>query len=171
MDFRDVVRSGLEEYTAHLKKTVDGLTPVELRWQPSLNANNINWLVWHIGRVEDGWINGYLRQSESLWRSQGWADRFGLPPERGGYGDTAEDIAAFPEIPMDELLTYLDAVRQSTLSLLDTLSEEDLPQTRTPRRTGTPPTVAWTLAHLLVENAQHVGQVAYIRGLLRGLNA
>ena len=47
-------------------------------------ANHIAWLVWHIARVEDGWVNGYLRETESLWRSEGWADRFGLPPERGG---------------------------------------------------------------------------------------
>ena len=116
-------------------------------------------------------MNGYLRETGSLWRSEGWADRFGLSHERSGYGDTAQDVAAFPDIPMPDLLAYLDAVRQSTLALLDTLTEEDLPQTRTRPRTETPPTVAWTLAHLLVENAQHVGQVAYIRGILRGLNA
>ena len=170
MDFRDVVRSGLQEYTDHLKRAVEGLTPTELRWQPSLQANHIAWLVWHIARVEDGWVNEYIRESEPLWRSDGWTDRFGLPSERGGYGDTAEDIAAFPDIPMTDLLAYLDSVRESTLALLDSLTEEDLPQTRTTRRTQSPPTVAWVLAHLLVENAQHVGQVAYIRGLLRGLN-
>jgi len=171
MDFRDIVRSGLQEYTDHLNRAVEGLTPAELRWQPSLQANHIVWLVWHIGRVEDGWVNEYIRESGPLWRSDGWADRFGLSSERGGYGDTAEDVTAFPEIPMPDLLAYLDAVRRSTLALLDTLSEADLPQIRTTRRTQSPPTVAWTLAHLLVENSQHVGQVAYVRGLLRGLNA
>jgi len=30
MDFRDVVRSGLREYTDHLQRAVDGLSPVEL---------------------------------------------------------------------------------------------------------------------------------------------
>ena len=170
MDFRDVVRSGLDEYLAALKKAVDGLTPAELRWQPSLQANHINWLVWHIGRVEDGWMNEYLRETDTLWASEGWADRFNLPHERSGYGDTAEDIAAFPEIPMPDLLAYLETVRQSTVALLGTLTEEDLPQTRTTPRTESPPTVVWTLAHVLIENAQHVGQVAYIRGMLRGLN-
>ena len=170
MDFRDVVRSGLREYTDHLKRAVDGLSPVELKWQPSLSATHINWLVWHVGRVEDGWVNEYLGEAEPLWRSDGWAGRFGLASDRGGYGDTAEDIAGFPEIPMPDLLAYLATVRQSTLVLLDSLTEADLPQTRTTTRRQPPPTVAWTLAHLLVENAQHVGQIAYIRGLLRGLN-
>ena len=72
---------------------------------------------------------------------------------------------------MPDLLAYLSAVRQSALALLSTLTEADLPQTRATRRTQSPPTVAATLAHLLVENAQHVGQIAYIRGLLRGLNS
>ena len=170
MDFRDIVRSGLEEYTGHLKRAVEGLTPAELRWQPSLQSNHITWLVWHIARVEDGWVNEYLRESDPLYRSGGWADRFGLAPERGGFGDTAEDIAAFPEIPLSDLFAYHEAVRKSTLALLDTLTEADLTLTRTTRRTQSPPTVAWTLGHLLVENAQHVGQAAFIRGLLRGLN-
>ena len=34
MDFRDVVRSGLDEYLEGLEQAIDGLTPVELAWQP-----------------------------------------------------------------------------------------------------------------------------------------
>ena len=35
MDFRDVVRSGLDEYLEGLEQALDGLTPVELAWQPA----------------------------------------------------------------------------------------------------------------------------------------
>jgi hypothetical protein len=32
-------------------------------------------------------------------------------------------------------------------------------------KTGT-----WIIGHLLVEESQHLGQVAYIRGIIRGFN-
>ena len=67
MDFRDVVRSGLDEYLGDLEKAVDGLTPVELAWRPTPSSNNITWQVWHMARVEDRWVNSYLRQSTEVW--------------------------------------------------------------------------------------------------------
>ena len=48
MDFRDVVRSGLDEYLGDLEKAIDGLTPVELAWRPTPSSNNITWQVWHM---------------------------------------------------------------------------------------------------------------------------
>jgi uncharacterized damage-inducible protein DinB len=170
MDFRDVVRSGLEEYTQHLKRAVEGLSPAELRWQPSLNSNHINWLVWHIARVEDNWMNSRIANTDTVWTSGGWRDRFGVESEAGGYGDTVEIVASFPQIEMADLLAYLDAVRQRTLQVLGNLTDDDLATTRAaPRRE--PKTVTWILGHVLTENSQHVGQIAYIRGLIRGINA
>ena len=39
-DFKDAIKSGLEEYLDGLKKAVDGLTSAELRWQPTLASNS-----------------------------------------------------------------------------------------------------------------------------------
>ena len=67
MDFRDLVRSGLDEYLEGLEQALDGLTPVELAWQPAPSSNNITWQVWHMARVEDRWVNSYLRQATEVW--------------------------------------------------------------------------------------------------------
>ena len=93
MDHREVARNGLEEYLTGLKATVDGLTPVELYWQPSPASNHIAWLVWHMARVEDNWYNRYIGQNEPVWTADEFCTRFRLTAERGGYGDTAEDVA------------------------------------------------------------------------------
>ena len=45
MVHRAVTRHGLDEYLTDLKTALDGLTPAELYWQPSPNANHIAWLV------------------------------------------------------------------------------------------------------------------------------
>ena len=169
MDHRDVTRHGLDEYLTDLKSALDGLTPVELYWQPSPNSNHIAWLVWHMARVEDGWYNGYLGQSETVWTAEGFCTRFRLPAERNRARDSAEDVAGFPELAIDDLLEYFDAVRVKTLEVLDALTADDLGQSRQRDRPD-PPTVAWVLAHVLIEQGQHLGQVAYLRGMLRGLN-
>ena len=57
MDFRDIVRLALEECKRDLYKHIDELTREELTWQPGPESNPIGYLVWHIARDEDRWIN------------------------------------------------------------------------------------------------------------------
>jgi len=170
MDFRDIVRLGLEECRRSLYRHVDGLSRQELTWQPTFEANPIGYLVWHIARDEDMWINARLRQKPEVWVHDGWYRKLGMPQEGTGYGFTAEQVAAFP-LPQDfSLVTaYLDAVRKETLDYLPTLAESELQ-----RNIGLPNrpdyTVADALSHLVVEESLHMGQVWYLRGLQRGIN-
>ena len=167
MDHRDVARNGLDEYLTGLKAAVDGLTPVELYWQPSPASNHIAWLVWHMARVEDNWYNRYIGQDEPVWIAGEFCTRFRLTAERGGYGDTAEDVADFPKLSIEDLFEYFDAVRSKSLVVLDGVTAADLELTRPGR--DNPPRIAWVLPHVLVEQGQHLGQVSYLRGMLRGL--
>jgi hypothetical protein len=67
------------------------------------------------------------------------------------------------------MLTYFDAVRQSTLAHLEQMTSADMEATYDhPRLTDI--TGSWILGHILVEESQHLGQVAYIRGMIRGQN-
>ncbi len=50
-DFKEAILSGMEEYLQGLQHAVEGLTPAEARWQPTLQTNHIAWLVWHMARV------------------------------------------------------------------------------------------------------------------------
>jgi len=168
-DFKDAIKSGVAEYMAGLKKAVDGLTSAELRWQPALASNPISWIVWHMARVEDRWVNRVLRGGVELWISDGWHERFGMSKEAHGYGETADQVRAMPDVAMSDLLDYFDAVRQSTLAHLEQMTPVELEATYPhPRLTGI--TGAWILGHILVEESQHLGQVAYIRGMIRGQN-
>ena len=158
----------LEEYLGDLRKALDGLTAEERRFQPTPESHHIDFTVWHMARVEDDWIQRFAHGADTVWQSEGWDARCGLPSRESGVRYTAEQVAALPEFDVGEMMAYYDSVRRSTLAYLDTLSESDLETCPQPeRRPGY--TVARMLAHVVVEEAQHTGQVAYIRGMQRGL--
>ncbi len=58
--FKEVLLSGLEEYLQRLQVAIEGLSPAEVRWQPTMHTNHIAWLVWHMAsrRVLPGWCVG-----------------------------------------------------------------------------------------------------------------
>jgi uncharacterized damage-inducible protein DinB len=166
--FQEAIQSGLEEYLQGLQRAIAGLAPTEVRWQPTLHTNHIAWLVWHIARVEDLWVSR-LRRSPEVWTADGWADRFRMDPVSAGNGQTIEEVRAMPEISLTDLMAYFEAVRAVTRRYLAQATDADLAQEypggRMPR-TGT-----WIIGHLLVEESQHVGQVALLRSMMRGVGA
>ena len=57
---------------------VTGLTPEQLAFRVDGDANSIAWLVWHLTRIQDDHIAG-VTQTEQVWTSGDWVERFGLP--------------------------------------------------------------------------------------------
>ena len=169
MDFKDIVRMALDEYLAELRTALSGLTPEERRFQPTADAHHIDFAVWHMARVEDGWVQGFALGADAVWERDGWDRKLGLPASDSGFGYTAQQVSDLPGYDHDELMSYFEAVREATLGYLDEISDEDLESCPQPeRRPGY--TVARMLSHVIVEESQHTGQVAYLRGLQRGLN-
>jgi uncharacterized damage-inducible protein DinB len=123
-----------------------------------------------MARVEDRWISKQLKGTTQVWVSEGWADRFGMDPENVGFGQTMEDVRAMPEIPLADLMGYFDSVRAVTLQWLEQATDADLSKEFHHPRQGTI-NGAWILGHILVEESQHTGQVAMIRGMIRGSGA
>ena len=152
-----------------LKEVLEGLTSEERRFQPNAESNHIDFVVWHMARVEDSWVSRLLGGTAQVWTAEGWADRFHMDPESTGSGHASEDVRAMPESPLSDLMAYFDAVRLVTCRYLDRATDNDLSQVyhhRGSDRSGT-----WILGHILVEESQHTGQVAMIRGMMRGLGA
>ncbi len=168
--YQDAVKSGMTEYLDELKSKLSGLVESELRWQASLDSNTIIWLVWHMARVEDIWINQVVSQGETVWDSEKWADRTGVQLDGNGFGHTPDDVRAFPDCDVKELVAYFDAVRAGSFSVVDGLTDADIASERDRSRGRGPVTVGWVLGHVLVEESQHVGHVGFIRGMVRGLN-
>ena len=169
MDFKEIIGMALNEYMEELRKAVDGLTPEERRFQPSPEAHHIDFAVWHMARVEDEWVQRFAQRTETVWQREGWHNKLGLPEKGSGFGYAAEQVAELPQFDFEGLMAYYDSARRETLRYLDKLSAEDLDSCpHQERRPGY--TVGKMFSHVIVEESQHVGQVAYLRGLQRGIN-
>jgi hypothetical protein len=159
IDMFDRVPSLAQEATA-------GLTAEQLAYRPTPQANTIGWLIWHLIRVHDHYI-AELFDVDQLWTTGEWAERLGLPADASntGYGHGAADVATIrPEGP-DVLTAYLDAVHRRSRNLLARLTPDDLD--RVVDTSWDPPvTLGVRLVSIADDSLQHVGQAAYVRGLL-----
>jgi uncharacterized damage-inducible protein DinB len=149
-----------------VRSAVEDLTPEQLRWSPAPGANSIGWLVWHLARVQDHHIAELLDQDQ-IWVSGDWARRFGLhpAPSNTGYGHSPEQVAAVRPDSAGVLIDYYDAVAARTRELLRGLKPEDLDRV-VDKRWDPPVTLGVRLVSVANDDAQHVGQAAYVRGLL-----
>jgi hypothetical protein len=144
----------------------DGLDEGELCTAPEPDANPIGWLVWHVARVQDHHVAGLLG-TEQVWVGGDWARRCGLEPDPSntGYGHSAEEVRAVrPEGPA-VLLDYLGAVQARTTEMLEGLAADDLDRV-IDRHWDPPVTLGVRLVSVADDNLQHLGQAAYVRGLL-----
>jgi uncharacterized damage-inducible protein DinB len=155
---------GQLQETVH--RTLEGLSPEHLTARPDPEANSIAWLAWHLARVQDSHV-AEVAGREQVWTTEGWHDRFGLPfdPSATGYGFTPEQVAQVRVESVDLLLGYYDAVHARTVEFLRGLTDEDLDRI-VDRRWDPPVTLGVRLFSVLSDDLQHVGQAAYVRGLL-----
>ena len=169
MDFRDILKSQMAEYMEYLELALEDLTPEERRFQPTPESNHIDFIVWHMARVEDTLFNRAILRRADLWEREGWGERLGIEEEGNGYRFSAEQAIGLPDFPIDGLMDYYRSVRGEIVEYIDSLTEDDLDALPNPRRPEYP--VGETLKHIVVEEAQHVGQIAYIRGMQRGFES
>jgi hypothetical protein len=147
-------------------EAVDGLTPEQLEFRPDDQANSIAWLVWHLTRIQDDHVADVAAKGQ-VWTVEGWADRFGLPlpPADHGYGHSASQVAKV-QVKSGELLTgYHDAVYQQTVRYLRHLADDDFARI-VDERWDPPVTLGVRLVSVIGDDLEHVGQAAYLRGLL-----
>jgi uncharacterized damage-inducible protein DinB len=149
-----------------LRRTIDGLTPDELTRRIGPEANTIGWLAWHLVRVQDDHVAD-VADVEQVWTADGWVGRFGLPfpPKATGYGFSSEEVAQVRVPSAELLLDYAGAVHDRTAQFLRGLSDADL-DTIVDTRWNPAVTLGVRLVSVLSDDLQHVGQAAFLRGLL-----
>ena len=149
-----------------VRDAVDGLEPTDLVATTADGANSIGWLVWHLTRVQDHHVSELL-DTEQLWVTGDFASGFGLAPDpqNTGYGHSPADVAAVRPRDLRTLLDYFDAVTARTEPWLATLTAVDLDRI-VDRRWDPPVTLGVRVTSIADDSLQHVGQAAYLRGLL-----
>jgi len=149
-----------------VRSAVEGLSAEQLRWAPAEGANSIGWLVWHLTRVQDSHL-AELLDEDQVYVSGDWAARFGrkADPSDNGYGHTAAQVAAVRPESDRALIEYYEAVHARTRDFLAGLSPADLDRV-VDERWDPPVTLGVRLVSVADDDTQHVGQAAYVRGLL-----
>jgi hypothetical protein len=163
---RDLLLDGFDRVHDTLRAAVDGLPVPWLSHRISPGANPIGWLGWHLLRVQDDHVADVAGR-EQVYTEDDWVTRFGfdLDPAATGYGmDDAEvDLVRVPS--GEVLLGYSDAVHARTAEFLRGIDADDLERV-VDERWDPPVTLAVRLVSVLSDDLQHVGQAAYVRGLL-----
>ncbi|MFC2018395.1 DinB family protein [Chloroflexota bacterium] len=166
IEWQQLIIDAYERIARILEKALYGLTTDELNQQPNPDCNSMGWLTWHLSRWQDR-IIAELMDEEQLWITGGWYGRFNRAPDTTdtGLGHTVKDLSEFNSPDARTLLEYHHAVLERSKRYIGSLSAADLG-----RETGHQrfPTVGARIIGVLSDNLQHAGQVAYLRGLLKG---
>ncbi|MGW0841571.1 mycothiol transferase [Streptomyces sp. NPDC002787] len=171
MDVKDVLIDAYGRIKEEVHGAVDGLSPADLHARPAPDANSVAWLVWHLTRIQDDHVAD-ASGLDQVWLSQGWEKRFGLalPARDTGYGHDPAQVAEVRVDSGDLLTGYFDAVHEQTLEFVHGLGPDDLDRIVDERWTPAV-TLGVRLVSVLADDLQHVGQAAYVRGLLRSQDA
>jgi hypothetical protein len=161
----ELLTDALDRVRESVHAVLDGLGPEELAHRPTRDANPIGWLVWHLTRVQDDHV-AEVAGTEQVWMAGGFADRFDLPYDSRaiGYGQSSEEVGQL-RADAAALGDYYDAVHSATIGYLAGLGPDDLDRVVDERWTP-PVTLGVRLVSVVNDDTQHVGQAAYVRGLL-----
>ncbi len=152
-----------------LEGAVGGLDREALLWRPEASGtrgNSIGWIAWHLARQEDAQLAALVGGDE-VWRAGGWHARSGVPYHEAamGYAMSTDEVGRFDVVSAALLIDYYQAVHARTVDAIARMTDADL--TRIVDRSWDPPvTAAARLVSIVDDAAQHVGQAAYLRGLL-----
>jgi hypothetical protein len=162
---RELLRDAFTRLIEHVDELTDGLTDERANYRPSPEANSIAWLIWHSARVQDIQL-APIAGIEQVWIQDGWVDRFGLdlPRNDTGYGHGPEEVAKVTA-SIDLLAGYYHAVHKVTLEFVADVTADDL--ARVVDRNWDPPvTASARLVSIIDDCAQHLGQAAYLLGIV-----
>ena len=167
MELTDFIRDVLGGLPRALHVALDGITPEQLTHQPGKESNSIAWLVWHLTRTQDRIVSD-LAGRDQAWLAEGWHAKFSRPAEAAdtGMGHGAEQVPEIRPETAELLLDHYEAVFRRTSEYLAGLTAGDLDRVLNPDNPEV--TVAARLRICILDNAQHAGQAAYLRGLIEG---
>jgi hypothetical protein len=169
MKWQQLIIDGYGRVNGMLETALKGLTIEGLDWMPHPDCNSMGWLAWHLTRVQDDHVSDLMGE-EQLWIRDKWCDKFNRPADSKdiGFGHTPEQVAAFKSPDVAVLLDYHKSVLERSKSYFNSLSEKDLDRELNEPWFQPLPTIGVRLISIMSDSLQHVGQIAYVRGLLQG---
>jgi len=163
------------------ERVLNGLTDEQMRVRPREDLNSIAWLVWHIARAEDIFLNPVLAGRDQVF-DDAWMKRLGVNRKDFGIGMKSPEVSDLTRsINIDALREYRDAVGKRTRELVGGFQPQDwegqVPQSAVERAVAEgafPPPVAQAFTGrprmavlsglALFHPAGHFGEATTVRG-------
>ena len=155
MNSIDFVKMSLEMSKGWVMGLVADIQERPLTAPTPNGGNHPLWCVGHLAYSEGNLVHCFIRGETNPLAD--WADLFGQGSQ------PSEDAGAYP--PIGDVIAKLEEVRAGTMTLLDTLGDEDLdkPSHAPPEMKDWFGTVGQCLAAISIHCAFHGGQVADAR--------
>jgi hypothetical protein len=105
-------------------RTFGKMTDEQMRRRPVPGTNSCAWLLWHIARAEDLFVNVVFAAAPQVFDA-GWRKRLGVDVLDIGTGNTPDEVAALSDgIDLPALREYRDAVGRRTRDLISGLADD-----------------------------------------------
>ena len=169
MTLVEFIQNCLDQNYRSLVRCLDGLTPEELAFRPNPQCMSIGFIAWHYDRILDMWMSR-CTAAPQLWE-EGWADKMGRAPAQPGDNGlmfTEKELGEFNVPPLSMLVEYAGAAKESAMRFLKDLDDDALDKTFIMARGGEI-NLTTMFQQVIWEFNQHGGQMAYLRGMLRGI--
>jgi len=158
----------------------------QMRQRPAAGGNSLAWLLWHVARAEDVFVNTVLWSRPQVF-ADGWATKLNVARPDIGTGMTADEVAALSDaVDLAALRDYRDAVGRRTREGVSAMpagawegrvEAADLRRAEEagafgPNASELPAFfTGWPRATLLssiavIHTSQHIGEAVTVRGLL-----
>ena len=111
--------------TSAAERTFAGLTDAQMRVRPQEDLNSLAWLLWHIARAEDIFVNPLLAGRPQVFDDT-WKKRLGITRRDFGMGMTSPEVTELTrQIDLGALREYRDAVGLRTREVVGGFKSED----------------------------------------------
>ena len=168
----EFIETSIRQYKKSHFEALDNLTPDELAFRPGPKSMSIGFIAWHCARVHDFLVQSVMKSEPELWLTQDWATAFNrapADPKDRGFGFSTEDLNNFETPSLSILLDYTEAVFANTVLHLQSLDDNGLSNTWVDSPAGGKFTLSTVYLQMIWEMNQHGGQMAYVRGMQKGI--
>ncbi|MCE1174300.1 MAG: DinB family protein [Propionibacteriales bacterium] len=168
MDAFEILVEAAGRIPGAAQQALSGIDSHTLHSQPAGRGNSIAWLVWHAARQLDAQLAA-LSGDDQVWSRDDWSQRLGIDrgPQQIGFGDSVAEVAALRVSDPTLLTAYLEA---AVAALVDYLATAPALDEVVDTRWDPPVTRGVRLVSIIDDAVAHLGQAAYVRGVVSDWN-
>jgi hypothetical protein len=168
MELKEYIASELDGLKRLSTRTLNTLTQEELSWRPACGCNSMGLILFHVARSEDSFIQARLQNKPQIWDSGKWYTKMNKAESETGAHYNADQVNTFSVPDLKLLMEYSEAVRAGTLAYLNELNPAEFDKkVKLPFGEFT---VAGVFSLVVSHTTEHIGEISYMRGILRGLD-